>query len=57
MVMLQRVPQMLQCTPPTGHVVTFFFHSFGVNKEKHTVNMKQSYIFVPDKCEINVDKK
>lgn len=34
MVMLQRAPQMLQCTPPTGHVVTFHFQFLRVNKEK-----------------------
>ncbi len=26
---------MLQCAPPTGHVVTFHFHRLRVNKEKH----------------------
>ncbi len=35
MVMLQRAPHMLQCTPPTGHAVTFHFHYFEVNSEKH----------------------
>jgi len=34
MVMLHCALQMLQCTPLTGHVVPFRFHSFGVNKEK-----------------------
>lgn len=34
MVMLQRAPQMLQCTPPTGHVVTFHFQFLRANKEK-----------------------
>ncbi len=48
---------MLQCTPPTGHVVTFHFHFSRVNKEKlNIVIMKQSDIFVLDKCEITVDK-
>ncbi len=58
MVMLQRAPQLLQCTPPTGHVVTFHFQFLRVNKEKriHCI-MKQSDIFVLDKCEITVDKK
>ncbi len=34
MVMLQRAPQLLQCTPPMGHVVTFHFQFLRVNKEK-----------------------
>ncbi len=34
MVMLQRAPQLLQYTPPTGHVVTFHFQFLRVNKEK-----------------------
>ncbi len=34
MVMLQRAPEILQCTPPTGHVVTFHFQFLRVNKEK-----------------------
>jgi len=39
MVMLQCAPQIIQCTPPMGHVVTFHFHSLRVNQEKkYTVN-------------------
>ncbi len=34
MVMLQHAPQMLKCTPPRGHVVTFHFQFWRVNKEK-----------------------
>ncbi len=38
--------------------VTFHFQFLRVNKEKPIpVFMKQSNIFVPDKCEITVDKK
>ncbi len=53
MVKLQRAPQLLKCTPPTGHVVTFYFHFLRVNKQKrigYTVIMKQSDTFVLDKC-------
>ncbi len=58
MVMLQRAPQLLQCAPPTGHVVTFHFQFLRVNKKNvYTVFMKQSDIFELDKCEITVDKK
>ncbi len=34
MVMLQRAPQLLQCTPPMGHVATFHFQFLRVNTEK-----------------------
>ncbi len=34
MVMLQHAPQLLQCTPSTGHVVTFHFQLLRVKKEK-----------------------
>ncbi len=51
MVMLQRAPHMLQCTPPMGHAVT------KITKNIYTVIMKQRKIFVLDKCEIKVYKK
>ncbi len=57
MIILQHAPQMLQCTPPTGHVVTFYFQFLRVNKEKHIhLNYETRDIFVLDKCEITVDK-
>ncbi len=46
MVMKQRAPQMLQCTPPTGHVVTFHFHFLKVkNVNLYIVIMKQSDMY------------
>ncbi len=55
--MILRAPQMLRCTPPTEHVVTFLFHFLRVNNENlYTVIMKQSDIFVLDNCESTVDK-
>lgn len=54
--MLQCVPQMLQCTP--RYVVTFHFHFFKgeIKKNIYTVILKQSDIFVQEKCEINMNK-
>jgi len=38
-----------------GHVVTFRFHSFGVNQDKkYTLLIKQKHIILLDVCEMNV---
>ncbi len=46
MVVLQRAPQRLQYTPPTGHVVTFHFQFLRVNIEKriHFIYETKQYI-------------
>ncbi len=54
--MLKCAPQLLQCTPPTGHVVTFHFQFLKVNKEKRIhCNYEKSDTFVLEKSEITVD--
>ncbi len=55
-VILQHASEMLQCTPPTGHV-TFHFHFLRIKKNVYTVIMKQSDIFVVVKCEMTGFKR